>query len=235
MRAAPDPEPIPSLSQVRALDYGQMWDAANHLDATGDLWEESFTDIHDRVASIDWEGDAREAEFERANSDMRKAKAAADATRETATVSRTSAPELAAAQRSVLHAVDYADEGGFEVAEDYTVTDTHPSESKEELAARQAQAQKLAADIRQRVVQLTGLQQEVAGKLTATAAGIRNLTVDESPDFTPLGTFIPPPDVSLIWCVQHVLSFVCTQYFHDGSTFVYPSPTDKSGVVNPGY
>jgi hypothetical protein len=208
-----------------------MWDAADRLDTTGDLWEESFRDIRDQVASIDWKGDAREAEFGRANNDMAKAKSAADAIRETATVSRTSAPELAAVQRSVLHAVDYAGEAGFEVAEDYTVTDTRTSETKEELAERQAQAENFAANIRQRVAQLTGMQQKVGAKLIATAAGIRKLTFAESPDFTPLATFTPPPDVSLIWCVQHVLSFVCTQYFPDGSTFVYPSPTDRSGVV----
>jgi hypothetical protein len=225
-------EPMLSLSQVRALGYGRMWDAAGHLDATADLWEEAFSDIHNRVASLPWEGDAREAELARANADIMKARAAAEAARATATVSRASAPSLDAAKRSVLHAVDYATEAGFNVGEDYSVTDTRPSK-KTELAARQAQAQAFATDIRQRVIQLTGLQTEVAGKLTAAAAPIRELRFDEGKpgNFAPLSRFTPPPTVSLIWCTHHVTTWMCIQYFPDGSTFVYPSPTDRSGVV----
>jgi len=225
-------QPMLGLSQVRALSYGQMWDAAGHLDATADLWEDAFNDIHNRVASLPWEGDARGATLVRANADVGKAKAAAEAARAAAAVSRASASNLDAAKRNVLHAVDYAAEAGFDVGEDYSVTDTRPS-AKAELAGRQAQAQSFAVDIRQRVIQLTGLQTEVAGKLSATAAPIGELRFDEGKpvDFAPLSTFTPPPTVSLIWCTQHVTTWMCTQYFPDGSTFVYPSPTDRSGVA----
>jgi hypothetical protein len=49
-------------------------------------------------------------------------------------------------------------------------------------AARQAQAQTFAGDIRQRAAQLVGLDQQVAGKITAAVAGIRD-TFPQNPSF----------------------------------------------------
>jgi hypothetical protein len=55
-------------------------------------------------------------------------------------------------------------------------------------AARQAQAQTYAGDIRRRAAQLVGLDQQVAGEITAAVAGIRH-TFPQNPSF---GT--PPKD-----------------------------------------
>lgn len=54
---------------------------------------------------------------------------------------------------------------------------------------------------------------------------------DQRVDFRPLSRFTPLPELSFVWCVPQVTGFLCTQYFQDGSTYVYPSPTDRSGVV----
>jgi hypothetical protein len=74
-----------------------------------------------------------------------------------------------------------------------------------------------------------------AAKSATSAASMAGGGAAQKVDFTPLSTFAPPPDVSLIWCQQYTLSWVCTQYFSDGRRHVYNSPTDRSGVVNPGY
>ena len=61
-----------------------------------------------------------------------------------------------------------------------SVTDTRTSHTTAELAARQAQAQVFAADIRQHAAALIAADNEVAGNLTATAAGVGNTTFTES-------------------------------------------------------
>jgi hypothetical protein len=64
----------------------------------------------------------------------------------------------------------------FTVGADLSVTDTRTSRTTAQLAARQAQAQAqvFAADIRSRAGALIGADNEIAGNLTATAAGIGN-------------------------------------------------------------
>jgi hypothetical protein len=52
------------------------------------------------------------------------------------------------------------------------VTDSRTSRTAAELAARQAQAQVFAADIRGRAVALVGADTSVAGDLSSAAAGI---------------------------------------------------------------
>jgi hypothetical protein len=53
-----------------------------------------------------------------------------------------------------------------------SVTDTRTSRTAAELAARQAQAQALAADIRGRAAALVGADTTVAADLSSAAAGI---------------------------------------------------------------
>ncbi|MGV7275401.1 Tox-REase-5 domain-containing protein, partial [Mycobacterium kansasii] len=65
--------------------------------------------------------------------------------------------------------------------EDFSVIDSRTSRSAAEQAARQAQAQAFAADIRQRVAQLLGVEHDVAGKITAATAGIAATTFPETP------------------------------------------------------
>jgi hypothetical protein len=73
----------------------------------------------------------------------------------------------------VRYAVEDARTAGFNVGEDLSVADRSSGGSVAQRAARQAQAQTLAGDIRQRAAQLVGLDQQVAGKVTAATAGIR--------------------------------------------------------------
>lgn len=76
----------------------------------------------------------------------------------------------------------------FDVGEDLSVTDRMTGGSAAQRAARQAEAQTLAGDIRQRAAQLLALDQQVAGKVTAAVAGIRS-TFSPSPALD-----IPPKD-----------------------------------------
>ncbi|BBX65259.1 hypothetical protein MSAS_44330 [Mycobacterium saskatchewanense] len=81
------------------------------------------------------------------------------------------------------YAVQDANAAGFDVDEDGSVFDRSSGGSAAQRAARRAQAEALSADIRQRAVQLVSLDQQVAGKVAAAVAGIRD-TFPQSP---------PPP------------------------------------------
>jgi hypothetical protein len=72
------------------------------------------------------------------------------------------------------YTVEDARTAGFDVSEDLSITNRLTGGSPVQRAARQAQAQVFAGDIRQRAAQLVGLDQQVAGKITAAVAGIRH-------------------------------------------------------------
>ena len=86
--------------------------------------------------------------------------------------------------RRVLYAVDDAHNAGFAVGEEFSVTDNRTSRSVVEQAARQAEAQALATDIRQRATHLLGVENEVASKITAVTAELPP-TFTETPINTP--------------------------------------------------
>jgi hypothetical protein len=105
---------------------------------------------------------------------MMATSAAADQLQTAAKVARSGASDLYTARSRVRYAVEDAHAAGFDVAEGMSVVDRSTGGSTVQRAARQAQAEALAADIRQRAAQLVALDQNVAGKVTAAVAGIRD-------------------------------------------------------------
>lgn len=89
-----------------------------------------------------------------------------------AKVARNGATDLYGARSRLRYAVEDADAAGFAVGQDLSVADRFYGASATFRAARQAQAQAFAADIRQRAAQPVALDQQVAGKVTAATTGI---------------------------------------------------------------
>uniref|UniRef100_UPI0037423A39 hypothetical protein n=1 Tax=Mycobacterium avium TaxID=1764 RepID=UPI0037423A39 len=158
-----------------------------HLTQAADHWEtvgaRSYG-VANRVwrdaLSIGWQGDAAESLRTATHADMVTTSAAVDQMHAAAKVARSGASDLSAARSRVRYAVEDARTAGFNVGEDLSVTDRSSGGSAALRAARQAQAQTLASDIRQRAAQLVGLDQQVAGRVTAAMAGIRE-TFPQSP------------------------------------------------------
>ncbi|KZS68838.1 hypothetical protein A4G26_00235 [Mycobacterium kansasii] len=75
-----------------------------------------------------------------------------------------------------MYAVEDAQNASFNVGEDLSVTDTRTSSTPAEKAARQAQAEAFAGDIRSRAEQLEGADLRVAGALTTATAGLGNVS-----------------------------------------------------------
>jgi hypothetical protein len=99
--------------------------------------------------------------------------------REAATVARIGASELFAARSRVRHTVDDAHAAGFEVGEDLSVAYYSTGGIGADAAALHALAEELADDIHERARELVGLDQQVAGKISAALAGIDSVGVDE--------------------------------------------------------
>ena len=172
---------LPTLSQIHAWDVDHLIEAAAHWDSTAERWDTVYGQVCQQAIGMDWHGQARDALIDRTTADRAMVSSKAHQLREASLTARKGAGEVSAAQRSVLYKVDDAHQAGFVVGEDLSLTDTQRSRNAAELAARQAQAQALAADIRSRAAQLLAADSEVGEKLTATAGDIGSLNFNEKP------------------------------------------------------
>jgi hypothetical protein len=163
-----------TLSQIRAWSTEHLINAANYWTRTADQWEDVFLQMRNQSYSLSWQGAGGDALRQRTGADLPVVSGKADQLRQAAEIARNGASDISAAQRRVLYAVEDAQNAGFNVGEDLSVTDTRASKTAADQAARQAQAQAFAGDIRLRAEQLEGAEQSVAGQLTASTAGMGN-------------------------------------------------------------
>jgi hypothetical protein len=179
---------LPGLSQLLAWPTEHLTDAADHWEAVAERNYGLANQVWRDASSVDWQGNAADALRTATHSDMITVSAAADQLQTAAKVARSGASDLYAARSRLRYALEDAQTAGFDVDEEGSVVDRSAAGSAARRAARQAQAEALAADIRQRAAQLVAIDQQVAGNVTAAVAGIRD-TFPQSPS---LGT--PPKD-----------------------------------------
>ena len=165
---------FPGLSQLLAWPTEHLTEAADQWEAIGGRSYGVANKVWHDALSIDWHGETADTLRTATHTDMLTTSAAADQLHAAAKVARSAASDLYTARARMGYAVDDARTAGFDVAEDLSITDRFSGGSPVQLAARQAQAQTLAGDIRQRAAQLVGLDHQVAGKITAAVAGIWN-------------------------------------------------------------
>ncbi|MBO0863645.1 MAG: hypothetical protein J2P16_01045 [Mycobacterium sp.] len=170
---------MPTLSQINNWDVDHLVTAADHWTATADRWDTVFGQVWQESLGLDWEGEAAESLQQRTSADKMTVSSKADQLREASSIARRGAGDIDSAKRRVLYAVEDAHNAGFSVGEDLSVADTQTSGTSAELAARQVQAQALAADIRQRAVALVGVDSEVGTNLTQTAGDVGDTTFPE--------------------------------------------------------
>ncbi|WP_240274442.1 hypothetical protein [Mycobacterium ulcerans] len=170
-----------TLSQVRAWSTEHLIDAAGYWTKTADQWENAFFQMRNQSYALGWSGAGGDALRERTSADLPIVGAKADMLRQAAGIARNGASDISAAQRRVLYAVEDAHNAGFTVGEDLSVTDTHRSGTPAEQAARQAQAQAFAGDIRLHARQLDGADAKVAGQLTAATADLSSVGFAQNP------------------------------------------------------
>lgn len=165
---------FPILSQVLAWPTQHLRKAADYWETVGGRSYTAANQIWRDSLSADWQGRAADALHAATHADMLNTSAVADQLQGAAKVARSGASDLSAARSRVRYVVEDALRAGFEVREDMSVTDRSTGGSIAQRAARQAQAQAYAGDIRQRAAQVVALDEQVAGKVTAAIAGIRD-------------------------------------------------------------
>lgn len=165
---------LPGLSQLLDWPTEHLTDAAEHWEAVAERNYGLANQVWRDASSVDWQGHAADALRTATHSDMIAASAAADQLQTAAKVARSGASDLFAARSRLQYALEDAHGAGFEVDEEGSVSDRSTGGSAAQRAARQAEAEALAANIRQQAGQLVAVDQQVAGKVTAAVAGIRN-------------------------------------------------------------
>jgi hypothetical protein len=143
--------------------------AAAHWAAVGARSYGVANQVWRDALSIDWQGDAADALRTATHAEMVTTGAAADQLHAAAKVARGGASDLSAARSRVRYAVEDARTAGFNVGEDLSVSDRSSGGSAAQRAARQAEAQTLAGDIRQRASQLVSLDQQVTARRSECA------------------------------------------------------------------
>lgn len=171
-----------TLSQIQAWSTEHLIDAAAYWTQTADRWEDAFLTMRNQAHSITWHGAGGDALRERTGSDLSVVSDKADQLRQAAGIARNGASDISAAQRRVLYGVEDAQNAGFTVGEDLSVTDTR-STPPAERATRHAKAQAFAADIRSRAEQLEGAEVKVAGQLTAAAGTVGDVGFAQSSSY----------------------------------------------------
>jgi hypothetical protein len=171
--------PLPTLSQIRNWDTEHLSHAADEWEAEAERWETEYEQNYQRLAATDWQGQGRAAALERAGLDLVKVRGPAWQLQEAATAARYGFAQQNGAKQWALDAVADAEQAGFSPTEDLSVADRQIGGSAATRAARQAEAQALAAQIRHRAALLVVSNREVATKITAAAGNIGEFSFDE--------------------------------------------------------
>jgi hypothetical protein len=186
---------FPSLSVLMAWPTEHLTEAADYWETMGGRCYGVANQVWRDALAGDWQGAAADSLRSATHADMLTTSAVADQLHEAAKVARSGASDLYAARSRVRYAVEDAHTAGFEVSEDFSVTDRFTGGSRGQQAARAAQAQTFAGDIRRRAAQLVGLDRQVAGKVSAAVAGIRRTFPQRSaPDTSRMGDRVQAVD-----------------------------------------
>jgi hypothetical protein len=175
---------FPTLSQLRAADYSYFTQLGNYLQTiapkTQSAVEQLAQDVQ-RPGGVEWHGRAADAAITDAGADVSRTRPLTWSWDDLAASTGRRQGELEAGTRSALDAVDDAERDGFDVGEDYTVTDTYDAETQEEYDERLEEAEAHAGLIGHRVTMLVGNESRINGELRAMSAGWGTLTFKEGP------------------------------------------------------
>lgn len=173
---------MPSLSELQAWDTTHLQNAARDWTATAQLWEASFSSIHQAVLTPGgtvWEGAAAEAAQQSTLADLVQVRGWADVLHESAAIARRGAETVSSAKNSALSAVEEAQAAGYRVGEDLSVSPSRPD------PVSAAQAQVYAAGIQHRVAQLVVHDNAIAAQIAATTAPLDTVTFAGTPNTSP--------------------------------------------------
>ncbi|OLP00994.1 hypothetical protein BVU76_17990 [Mycolicibacterium porcinum] len=184
MSPAAAPAPLPTKSEV------ENWDAS-YLDTAAASWRTAATasegafDQHrqniDSPGGTTWEGKAKDAALDRVTADVAVVGQQGGVLREAATLAENGAHDIKAARDKAVEAITAAENDGFTVADDLSVTDGRRYDITT-IVERNRAAAEHAEDIRWAVEQLTQADKLVGDRLQAKAADLEGIRFEGEGD-----------------------------------------------------
>ena len=179
---------VTSLEELLAWPTEHLTQAAEHWQRVGARSYAVFDHIWRDSLSVDWRGEGATALRTRTHTDRVTVSGVHDQLEDAARVARLGASELYAARASLRYAVGDAEAAGFDVDEDLSVVDQFVWASADERSIRQLEADAFASEIHQRAMHLVGLDQEIAGRVTAAVAGIGDIAFHDASEHVDEGS-----------------------------------------------
>lgn len=189
-------------SQIEGCQTEHLHFAATAWTSDADVWESHFETIHRGTLSpggTPWEGAGADAAQDGTFADLVRVRGMADHLHTAAAAARNGADDIAWAKRQALDAIAQAEEAGFTVGEDLSVTDRSSLLPAGARAARQSLAETFSAEIRTAAENLATVDKTVAGQVSTALAPLENTHFGDSPDAPTVQavdykTAPPPPD-----------------------------------------
>lgn len=184
--APPDADgALPSRSEIEEWDTSDLDTAALAWNQAATASEDAFEQHRQNIAApggTTWDGDAKDAALNRVTSDIAVVRCHGEVLRAAAFIADSGATDIEAARREVLDAIAAAENDGFRVGEDLSVTDTREFDVVI-MAVRQTAANEHAEDIRWYAGRLAQADALVGKRLQTKAAELEEMRFDgELPD-----------------------------------------------------
>jgi hypothetical protein len=170
---------LPTLSELLSWSIEHLTEGADCWERIADRWDSAFAELEHQIRASGWEGAGFDAATDRACFDKVKVGNVIEDLRAGARIARQGASDVSATKSRLRYIVEDAQDAGFHVYDDYTVVSRQNNRIAAKRAARQAQAESFAADIRYRAAQLVACDQQVGSRITTAVGQIGGLTFDE--------------------------------------------------------
>jgi hypothetical protein len=163
--SAPEELPLPSLEQLIAWDTDHFSAAADWCDAEAATGVSCFDEANSNIRNAQSEGQARNNAVHSCDIDLGKVRAAAEGLTDSGKILRLLGDNERFAKKVALRAVEEAQETGYTVNFDLSVSETTESTSFEQYMERQNKAKEFAEDIRYEATSLVRIDRDMAAKL----------------------------------------------------------------------
>lgn len=171
---------LPTRSEIAEWPTGQLEDAARRWRESSQQSVQAF-DQHRRniiaPGGTDWEGEGKDAALNRVTADCVVVDRQGEVQGEAADIAENGNSDIKAAKRDVLAAISEAEQDGFRVGDDLSVTDSRRTEVST-MAARHTAAAEHAENIRWNAQQLVQTDSLVGQRLQGKAVELEAIRFD---------------------------------------------------------
>lgn len=184
MSPAAAPAPLPTKSEIENWDTSYLDTAASSWRTAATASEDAFDQHRQNISApggTTWEGAAKDAALDRVTADVAVVGRQGGVLREAATLAENGAYDIKSAKDKAVEAITAAENDGFTVGEDLSVTDGRRYDITT-IAERNRAAKEHAEDIRWAAEQLAQADKLVGDRLQAKAADLEGIRFDGEGD-----------------------------------------------------